>query len=107
VRVTMIDGEPWFVARDVGVLFFSVTAIQRSGVGQYLGNLSSAEKKTVSCGQMISMGLVNGPGQVAGRTTLISESGLYKLIMRSDKPEAKAFQDWVGKNPAHIFDAQR
>ena len=24
----------------------------------------------------------------------ISESGLYKLVMRSDKPSAKAFQDW-------------
>lgn len=31
------------------------------------------------------------------RITLISESGLYKLIMRSDKPEAKEFQDWVTK----------
>lgn len=29
--------------------------------------------------------------------TVASESGLYKLIMRSDKPEAKAFQDWVTK----------
>ena len=26
---------------------------------------------------------------------LISESGLYKLVMRSDKPEARQFQDWV------------
>jgi len=26
---------------------------------------------------------------------VLSESGLYKLIMRSDKPEAKPFQDWV------------
>ncbi|WP_416369046.1 Bro-N domain-containing protein [Tritonibacter mobilis] len=26
---------------------------------------------------------------------IISESGLYKIIMRSDKPEARAFQDWV------------
>jgi len=26
---------------------------------------------------------------------LISESGLYKLVMRSDKPEAREFQDWV------------
>ncbi len=26
---------------------------------------------------------------------IVSESGLYKLIMRSDKPEAAAFQDWV------------
>ena len=27
--------------------------------------------------------------------TLLSESGLYKFIMRSDKPEARPFQDWV------------
>ena len=25
----------------------------------------------------------------------VSESGLYKVIMRSDKPEAREFQDWV------------
>ncbi|WP_418314504.1 Bro-N domain-containing protein [Roseomonas gilardii] len=29
---------------------------------------------------------------------LISESGLYKLIMRSDKPQARAFQDWVTRD---------
>ncbi len=29
------------------------------------------------------------------RHMAVSESGLYKLIMRSDKPQAKAFQDWV------------
>ena len=28
----------------------------------------------------------------------VSESGLYKLIMRSDKPEARVFQDWVTKD---------
>lgn len=34
--------------------------------------------------------------QTAQRSvSIISESGLYKLIMRSDKPEARAFQDWV------------
>ena len=27
--------------------------------------------------------------------TVVSEPGLYKLIMRSSKPEARAFQDWV------------
>ncbi len=31
----------------------------------------------------------------AGTATAISESGLYKLIMRSDKPEAVEFQNWV------------
>ncbi len=37
----------------------------------------------------------------------ISESGLYKLVMRSDKPEARGFQDWVTKTvlPAISKDA--
>ena len=29
--------------------------------------------------------------------SLVSESGLYKLVLRSNKPEAKPFQDWVTK----------
>ncbi len=29
--------------------------------------------------------------------TLLSESGLYKIIMRSDKPIARPFQDWVAR----------
>ena len=35
-------------------------------------------------------------------TSIISESGLYKLVMRSDKPEARAFQDWVTGNWASL-----
>ncbi|QRI63448.1 hypothetical protein JQ506_22000 [Shinella sp. PSBB067] len=35
--------------------------------------------------------------QTTRKMKLISESGLYKLVMRSDKPEARAFQDWVTK----------
>ena len=27
--------------------------------------------------------------------TIISEGGLYSLILRSDKPQAKAFKKWV------------
>jgi len=30
--------------------------------------------------------------------TVVSESGLYKLIMRSDKPQARAFQDWIARD---------
>ena len=36
-------------------------------------------------------------------TSIISESGLYKLVMRSDKPEARAFQqDWITGNWASL-----
>lgn len=37
---------------------------------------------------------MNTPGG-AQRLNVLSEAGLYKLILRSDKPEAKRFQDWV------------
>ncbi|ROM37140.1 hypothetical protein BK646_19235 [Pseudomonas protegens] len=30
-----------------------------------------------------------------GTAKILAESGVYKLVMRSNKPEAKAFQDWV------------
>jgi prophage antirepressor-like protein len=39
----------------------------------------------------------------------VSESGMYKLLLRSDKPEAKAFQDWVTREvlPAIRKDGER
>jgi len=36
-----------------------------------------------------------GYGKRSSSITFVSESGLYKLILRSNKPEAKIFADWV------------
>lgn len=38
------------------------------------------------------------PTHLKRRYGAVSESGLYKLIMRSDKPAARAFQDWVTRD---------
>lgn len=46
--------------------------------------VSADEKRVVKLPGIRGLGL-----------TFISESGLYKLIMRSDEPEARQFQDWV------------
>lgn len=82
VRVVLLNNdEPWFVAKDV------VHAIGRSWSGNALYFLSEDEKVRRTS---TSLG---GP-QV---TTFISESGLYKLALRSYKPQAKKFQDWVTK----------
>lgn len=72
-------GEPWFVAKEVcGVLGFT----NPSDATKYL----DADERT----------LINNPsGQGGSKTTIINESGLYSLIMRSRKPEAKAFRKWV------------
>lgn len=73
-------GDPWFVAKDVcDILGISNN---RDAISQ----LDSDEKNTV----VITDGIPGNPNK-----TIISEPGLYKLIMRSRKPEAREFQRWV------------
>lgn len=83
IRVVEIEGKPWFVASDVAaILGFRTTA----GAGWYARHLDSGERNTIT----LADGMRGNPNKTA-----VTESGLYKLILRSDKPEAKPFQDWV------------
>lgn len=79
VRCIMKDGEPWWVAKDVC---------------DVLGLSNPSESlKALDEDELTSETLRSG-GQ--GREmNLISESGLYTLILRSNKPEARAFRRWV------------
>ena len=73
-------GEPWFVAKDV----CDILGLENSR--KATAELDPDEKNTVT----ISDGIPGNPNK-----TIISEPGLYKLIMRSRKPGAKEFQRWV------------
>ena len=74
-------GKPWFVAKDV------CNILEISNVSDAISKLDDDEKSNIA----ISYIAQNG-----GKAPLIiSEPGLYKLIMRSRKPEAKEFQRWV------------
>lgn len=92
LRVVEIAGEPWFVARDVCL-----------ALGMYLSPRDSLPIVTAAVRKLGEGEAHLHPMQVEdklGRKTtrkimLVSESGLYKLVMRSDKKEAKQFQDWV------------
>lgn len=79
VRTVTIDGDPWFVARDVcGVLDIG-------NPSQALSYLDDDERG------LTTNETPGGQQQLA----IINESGLYSLILRSRKPEAKAFKRWV------------
>lgn len=84
IRVVTIDGKPWFVAADV------LHVLTIKNVTHALRPLSADEVRP------LPFGLIKGKGM--SQAKLISESGLYKLVLRSDKPEAKAFQDWVTRH---------
>ena len=84
IRTTVIDGEPWFVAKDV----CDVLGIQN--IRQNVKSLDDDEKMTVANPDSHS-------GQRGGAQFLnvINEAGLYKLTFRSKKPSAKEFTRWV------------
>lgn len=88
IRSVLIDGDPWFVAHDVCLaLGLSVYG----GTSQHLGGLSSDEKRKATRRDLPGL----FPRTSAGSLSIVSEPGLYALISRSHKPEARAFDRWV------------
>lgn len=79
VRTIEKDGEPWFVLKDVCTVL---------GISKYRDTatrLDADERGSVE---------LDTPGGMQSMT-IINESGLYNVILRSDKPEAKPFRKWV------------
>lgn len=79
IRVQLLHGEPWFVAKDVCDVL---------GIEKYrdaVSRLDEDERESV---------LVDTLGGMQ-KMTAVSESGLYSLIFQSRKPEARKFRKWV------------
>lgn len=93
IRVVEIDAEPWFVAVDLYSILYGVT----TGLSWVAGTLDGTERRVINRLRVADTLKSLFPTKGRGDLALISESGLYKLILRSDKPEAKPFQDWVTK----------
>ena len=79
VRTTIINDEVWFVAKDV------CDVLEISKYRDAISRLDRDERVSVKVDTL-------GGTQ---RMTAINESGLYTLIFRSNKPEAKQFSRWV------------
>lgn len=81
VRTVEINGEPWFIGKDVAnVLGYSNS---RKALADHV---DSEDKNIVT----IRDGIVGNPNQ-----TIINEPGLYSLILGSKLPSAKHFKHWV------------
>lgn len=81
LRTQLINGEPWFVGKDVAdVLGYSNT---RDALNRHI---DSEDKSSVE----IHDGTSGNPMQ-----TIINESGLYSLILKSKMPNSKKFKRWV------------
>lgn len=85
VRTKVIDGEPWFVAKDVCMML----GIQNSR--DTLAKVLDDDEAGVATIYTRSSNGVEQNREVG----IINESGLYHLIFISRKPEAKSIRRWV------------
>ena len=84
MRTIEIDGEPWFVGKDVAEALGY--AKPENAVAAHV----DGEDKTTT--------LIQGAGSnYKSKTTIINESGLYSLILSSKLPTAKDFKRWITK----------
>lgn len=77
VRCFVIDGEPWFVAKDV------CECLDIGNPTQAIMRLDADEKSTLSLNE-------GGPDR-----NIVNECGVYNLVLGSRKQEAKAFKRWI------------
>lgn len=78
VRTVEKDGETWWVLKDV------CEVLQIKNPTDVWKRLDEDERSRFNLGRQ-------------GEGTIINESGLYHVILRSDKPNAKPFRRWVTK----------
>ena len=76
VRTILVDNEVWVCAKDV------CDILEIKNVTQAVQRLYEDERSMFNIGRQ-------------GNTNFINESGLYALIVRSDKKEAKPFRKWI------------
>ena len=102
--MVQLEGNSWFVAADVcRALDLSLV----SGATTHLRKLQADEV------QQVPPNLIRGKGM--SQASIISESGMYKLVNRSDKERAKKFQHWITaevlpsirKNGGYIKDQEK
>lgn len=84
VRVIKKEGEPWFVAKDVC---------------ECLGTDTRDLPSILDHDELVPIAdtihTLNDFGGLRKDSRMVSEPGLYSLILRSRKPEAKAFKRWI------------
>jgi prophage antirepressor-like protein len=83
VRVITVEvGELWFVAKDIAEI------LEYSDASKMTKKLDDDEKSNL---QIAGLGSPSGNRGV----NVINESGLWSSVLRSTKPEAKAFKKWI------------
>lgn len=80
VRTVLIDDEPWFVLADL------CRALDLRNIADVRSRLADGVDQTYPIAD--SLGRIQ-------QATIVSEPGMYEVVIRSDKPEAVSFRRWL------------
>lgn len=88
VRIIELDGEPWFVGKDVAEILGYQNASKAVST-----HVDDEDKAFI----MVDIADSQNGNVPTGKTktAIINESGLYSLILSSKLPSAKDFKHWV------------
>ena len=84
VRTVMIDGEPWFVEKDISQILGYAKTFNMSK------QIDNEDRKIIS-----SSVLEEQVGKQSYQIGVVNESGLYAAIFGSKLESAKKFKRWV------------
>ncbi len=84
VRTAVIDGEPWFVGKDIADILG-----YQNGSRDINVHVEDEDRRIIKSTEMVDLDIPSR-GML-----LINESGLYSLILSSNMPNAKRFKKWV------------
>ena len=91
INCVVVDGSPWFKAKDVATILGYSDKKQAVQI-----NVDTEDKQQLKSLVCMVHGGKNTPMDASDQNiTFINESGLYSLVLRSDKAEAKIFKRWV------------
>ncbi|MBQ9478179.1 MAG: Bro-N domain-containing protein, partial [Selenomonadaceae bacterium] len=89
VRTQVINGEPWFVAKDV------CDALDIKNSRDAVARLDDDEKQLINVADN-TVGSTDGiPRPGNPNMAFVNEFGLYRLVLESRKPEAEEFKRWI------------
>ncbi len=88
IRTIIIDGEPWFVAKDIA------EKLGYSKTFNMTKQIDAEDKQMLDCSSQEDANFSSKARQIG----IINESGLYSAIMGSQLKSAKSFKRWVTKD---------
>ncbi len=95
LEYVMVDGNPWFKGKEAALMIGYQDTVK--AVRIHVDDEGKIKFENLLKTRCVSMGQEEkAPLDWNDKNTIyVNESGLYSLILRSNKPEAKQFKRWI------------